>query len=71
MWLRTASWMSAAFDPKLRKMVTSLTPASSAMRRVVAPRKPHSAYTRAAASMSFDRLIMRGGKLERPEAGCK
>ena len=38
---------SAPLEPKVRKSVTSLTPASAAMSRVVAPRNPCFAYTRA------------------------
>ena len=37
---RSASSRSAVLLPKSRKSVTSLTPASFAMRRVVVPRKP-------------------------------
>ena len=52
-------------DPKSRKRVTSLTPAASAMRRVVAPRNPDSAKTAAAASRSFLSL-MSGGTAREP-----
>ncbi len=38
-----ASTSSDSFDPKVRKMVTSLIPAASAMPRVVVPRQPCSA----------------------------
>ena len=51
---------SAALEPNVRKRVTSLTSASIAMRRVVAPRKPCWAYTRFAASRIRSRMSMAG-----------
>ena len=56
-----ASLISADFEPKCRNSVISLTPASDAMRRVVAPRNPVSAYTRAAALRSFSRISIGRG----------
>src|SRR6185312_7980943 len=54
-----ASSISASFDPNWRNSVISLTPACCAMRRVVAPRYPASAYTWAAAPSSRSRMSIR------------
>src|SRR2546423_6122232 len=59
---RIASRSSASLDPNCRKIVISFTPAASAIRRVVEPRKPCCAKTSAAAarisSLRFMELIL-------------
>ena len=44
--------------PNSRKSVTSLTPASDAIRRVVVPRYPYSPNKLAAASRMCERLLI-------------
>src|SRR5688572_10352179 len=62
-----AASISASFDPKVRNRVTSLTSASCAMRRVVAPRKPCWLYTRAAALRILSRISMAAEDIRRPQ----
>ena len=56
--LDRGSRSSSSFEPKCRKTVTSLTPAASAIRRVVVPRQPCSAKSWAVTSSSDDLMSM-------------